>query len=306
VNIQRALSSSIVLSVFLSTLASPVLATNTTKPTSAPSSSDLKQTAASTAHSKRATANTTGSKDQAVKPWLKSKTFKHTTIRKGRFVTVEYPQFIGEPKESVATLNKLMKKFVNGHMPALKINADPNPNDFVYSCGYQVTSLSPDLISIDMDFYSFTGGAHGNTVTAPFNYRLTNNGPKEITLANVFGKKPDLKTLQTLVRPRLLEELYPDDDGADREWINTGTADLSCFQCISIDKDGLTFNFQQYQVACYADGAPSITVSYTELKDMFTPTSPIYSIVKAATHESSTLTKTANRQTFDTFYRSHR
>lgn len=144
-----------------------------------------------------------------------------------------------------------------------------------------------------MHFYSFTGGAHGNTVTVPFNYKLTENGPKQITLANVFGKKPDLKTLQSLVRPRLVEELYPDDDGADREWINTGTEDLSCFNCISVDKEGLTFNFQQYQVACYAAGMPSISVSYDDLKELFTPASPIYPIVEAAINERTKQSKVA-------------
>uniref|UniRef100_UPI003BABDC1C RsiV family protein n=1 Tax=Parvibaculum sp. TaxID=2024848 RepID=UPI003BABDC1C len=69
--------------------------------------------------------------------------------------------------------------------------------------------------------------------------------------------------------------------------------DLSCFKYISVDEDGLTFNFQQYQVACYAAGMPSITVSYNDLKDLFTPASPIYSIVKAAVHDNAETTKTA-------------
>jgi hypothetical protein len=267
VNTHRSLSTTLVLSVLFSTLGIPALAAET--PTRSASSAEVKAT---------------HTLPKTTKSWIKTKKYKRVTSRKGHTVVVEYPMFSGEPKESIAALNKQMKKFVNKHMPIVNIHDETGGTEFSYECSYGIQSLTPDLISVDMNFYSFTGGAHGNAWTVPFNYKLTANGPKEITIANVFGKKPDLKALQNLIRPRLWNELYPDDDGGDREWIESGTAELADFQCISVDKEGVTFNFQQYQVACYAAGAPSITLTYAELQDQFAPSSPVYCFVKAATN----------------------
>lgn len=220
-----------------------------------------------------------------IKPWIKTKKVSRHTFKKGLDISVVYPRFTGEPKDTIAKLNKLMKKTVNCNMPngvALEESVG-----YMCSCEYEISSVTPEIVSVDLNFYSYLGGAHGNGYTVPFNYQLTSNGPREITIKNLFGRKPNVVALQNLVRPRLIKTLYPEGEGSDDQWINDGTAKLRDFKCISLDKDGVTFNFQSYQVACYAAGAPSVKFKYHELAHLFNATSPLYNTVLSAKLKAS-------------------
>ncbi len=220
-----------------------------------------------------------------IKPWIKTKKVSRHTLKKGLDISVVYPRFTGEPKETIAKLNKLMKKTVNCNMPAGV--ALEGSVGCMCSCEYEISSVTPEFVSVDLNFYSYLGGAHGNGYTVPFNYQLTSNGPKEITIKNLFGRKPNVVSLQNLVRPRLIKTLYPEGGGSDDQWIKDGTAKLRDFKCISLDKDGVIFNFQSYQVACYAAGAPSVKFKYHELANLFDAKSPLYNTVLSAKLKAS-------------------
>ena len=215
---------------------------------------------------------------------IKSRKIVKTTITRGKEVHVEYPQFTGANKIAIDKLNKLMRQAVNDNMPAGEASEEAD-STYTYSCEYTIHHLSPDLVSVSLYFYSFTGGAHGNGSSIPFNYTIDGTAPREITIENVFGRKPHLATLQKLVRPKLFKHLYDEEQSAsteDSEWINQGTENIDSLSDISIDRTGITFNFQSYQVACYAAGAPSIKVTFNELRTQFAKSSPVYQLATAS------------------------
>jgi len=119
--------------------------------------------------------------------------------------------------------------------------------------------------------YSYMGGAHGSHSGAG---SLTFDKKNCIQFRN-FIKERTLGELQPIIRKGLLQ--YFADTGDD---ISDRTLDEYLFDHdgpIAIptlapcpEKDGLTFTYQQYEIAPYACGIPSFTVPYEEIKPFLT------------------------------------
>lgn len=209
------------------------------------------------------------------KMWVKIKSVSRNQKVNGSTFEVSYPQFVGAPKPAIDELNRAVAKMTRKNLPAVSVVRNGKRESFEYNGNYDVINLSPELVSVEMIYSSFTGGAHPNGWTLPFNYKMTPTGAQELTLENVFGKKPDLKALQKLIRPRLIEDLCAPEDR-----VNEGTATFKDLSCFTINKDGLNFTFQQYQVSGYATGTPRVTLDYEDLDGMFDKTSPIFKQVQ--------------------------
>lgn len=209
------------------------------------------------------------------KNWVKIKSVSRNPKINGSTFEVSYPQFVGAPKPAIDELNRAVARIARNNLPSVSVVRKGKRESFEYNGNYDVIHLSPEFVSLEMIYSSFTGGAHPNGWTLPFNYILTPTGAQELTLQNVFGKKPDLKALQKLIRPRLIEDLCAPEDR-----VNEGTATFKDLSCFTINKDGLNFTFQQYQVSGYATGTPRVTLDYEDLDGMFDRTSPIFKQVQ--------------------------
>lgn len=193
-------------------------------------------------------------------------------------VSVEYPQFRGTPPALVKQLNAEIKKQVNKWFPG----PEPPPKDYDvaglgpyrFDCMYDMSYLSPKFLSMHLSFYMYEGGAHGNTFLVPLNYRLEPH-LKEISIEQFFGKPVATDVLRTLIRTELWNTL----GNTDEDFITKGTENDTDFDDFNFDQDGITFKFGQYQVAPYSEGMPEVTFDYGEIKSMFSPKSPVYSLV---------------------------
>ena len=212
---------------------------------------------------------------------LKVEKRKRTKPKKGFKITIEYPFFSGGTVATTTKLNELVKRACDANFAEADITPEKGVS-YDFSSDYTVSAVNGDFVSILMSFYSFTGGAHGNTVLVPFNYRLSTDGIKEINIDNVFGKKPDVGALQKLIRPQLIKQIYPDGQNIDKETIEKGTRTAQDFKCFTLKKDSITFTFQQYQVAFYAAGTPDVTLKFADIHNLFDKDSPVWKQVELA------------------------
>lgn len=113
---------------------------------------------------------------------------------------------------------------------------------------YTVTYNNGKLLSIPIVFYTYTGGAHGNTIQEPYNFNLE-TGDK-LTLKDIFKEGSNFKNIISEIIKSSIEEnpdIYFDDA------INT-VNNLSDTQKFYITDDNLVIYYDLYEIAPYSSG----------------------------------------------------
>ena len=131
---------------------------------------------------------------------------------------------------------------------------------------------SDSLLSYVFTDYVYLGGAHGGSLGVGQTFNV--NSGERLTNANIF--EPDkVEAVIELVKDGLWNQYFKEnaDEGStlgDMLIINPDTLALPAFPPMFDDK-GLVFTYQQYEIACYADGMPSCTIPYSALRPLMRP-----------------------------------
>lgn len=150
--------------------------------------------------------------------------------------------------------------------------ADDISMDYEY-----IYNFGPEYVTDSIATYQFTGfgdigGAHGSTLSDRQSFNA--NSGVSLTYANVFG--PDARAkLAARIRQGLWEQYFkdeamPDMTLADMLLIDPDTLPLPQTPP-AFEKDGITFIYQQYEIAPYAAGMPQCTFPYSDLKPLMLP-----------------------------------
>ncbi len=193
-----------------------------------------------------------------------------------------YPQLDGSRDQRVANFNKAMSDFIAGN--ASKFKADfkggqtpagsAGPGNTL-DIDYRVMYADKDLISILYTIYFYTGGAHGNTGSAAFNYDL--NQGKILTLSDIFIPNANfIKAISDHCINALKQR-----NVSNHDWVIKGaSASLNNYSSWNIVPQGLMITFDPYQVAPYAVGPQEIVIPYSTLKGMIRQDGPLASFAK--------------------------
>ncbi|NLB41877.1 MAG: DUF3298 and DUF4163 domain-containing protein [Clostridiales bacterium] len=130
-------------------------------------------------------------------------------------------------------------------------------NPFQAYTEYDLHLLKPKLLSLTMNVYQFTGGAHGFTVKKAYNYNLKTG--KELGYQDIF-KDCDYKSV---IIARVSEEIRRDpeiyfDDALDT--VKNFTDD----QPFYITKEGIVVYYGLYEIAPYAAGIREFLIPFTD------------------------------------------
>lgn len=120
-----------------------------------------------------------------------------------------------------------------------------------------------------LERYTYTGGAHGATDFLHFAFDADGT---PITLEALFvAQSRYLERIAEYVRPPLRKKLE-DKNVFLENMFDVGTkADPGNYMVFTLDKEGITFVFQEYQVAPYVAGVQTITVPFSNLADILNP-----------------------------------
>ncbi|MDR0995123.1 MAG: DUF3298 and DUF4163 domain-containing protein [Tannerella sp.] len=140
----------------------------------------------------------------------------------------------------------------------------------------EVTYDAGNLLSFAIDFENYTGGAHGSQSYTAFNIDLRTGN--QITEADLYNDGYDTELAKLLVaklvqnnkvgNPKELEsigyfsvdEIYPNNN-------------------FSIDSTGITYHFNEYEIAAYAVGRSDVHLSFEEIKPLLKEDNPIAALV---------------------------
>jgi len=122
----------------------------------------------------------------------------------------------------------------------------------------EVVLQSVNVITIAIDSYTFTGGAHGNGVITLLNFNPKTGGlyTKEDLIKN-FGD------LSELVKTYFKKELAKKgkDDSADYFFGN----EFKLPDNIGFNEEGVIFLYNTYEMSSFADGITEFTIPYNEI-----------------------------------------
>ncbi|MBN1038942.1 MULTISPECIES: DUF3298 and DUF4163 domain-containing protein [unclassified Clostridium] len=118
---------------------------------------------------------------------------------------------------------------------------------------YKLTNNSTSLTSLYMDIYSFTGGAHGNTLRNA--YTIDNNTKDLLSLNNLFITGYDYKKI---INDAISKQIISDSEKYFASSLNfEGVNDDVNFY---VDGDNLVIYYQQYEIAPYCVGIPEFKI----------------------------------------------
>jgi len=141
-------------------------------------------------------------------------------------------------------------------------NNDFPINDFVLYSRFQQGYLNSRILSLTVDYYQYTGGAHGITERRPYNIDLGTG--QDLALKDLFTSNFDYRSV---INKEISQQI---DSNKDMYF----ESDMG-FQGISEDQDyylqdgTLVIVFQQYEIAPYVAGIPEFKIPLSLFRDNF-------------------------------------
>ncbi|GIM28537.1 ferritin [Clostridium polyendosporum] len=139
-----------------------------------------------------------------------------------------------------------------------KAGIDVRPFDLVtvYKLGYNKNNF----LSLYIDYYQYTGGAHG--ITTRNTYNLDLNSGKNLILKELFNEGYDFKTI-------INESIKKQISQSPQEYFNGGKdfKGIKDNQDYYVTDDGIVIVYQLYEIAPYVSGIREFKVPFSELKE---------------------------------------
>jgi len=141
-----------------------------------------------------------------------------------------------------------------------------DPNDLAFLVSWSPAQANGRFVSFIMRYGGYTGGAHGYEDMTTFNYDVA--AKRDIALQDIFPNDPEYLTkLSAASRIQLAAHFKTAfgpgaDVGLLTEMMETGTAPTEeNFKHFTFTDTAVTVYFEQYQVAPYAAGEQTVTIS---------------------------------------------
>jgi len=125
---------------------------------------------------------------------------------------------------------------------------------------YRVNYIDDNFISLYVDYYQYTGGAHGITDRRAYNIDLS--AGQELALKDLFKANYDYKT----VIDKVVNQQITTDPGQYFTG-NMGFKGIGDLQKYYLEDGMLVVYFSQYEIAPYVAGFPEFKIPLTQFQD---------------------------------------
>ena len=190
---------------------------------------------------------------------------------------LQYTEEGAAPKKA-ASLDKIMDEFIDSYKTDMKDMEQDMEMSYGSDLDQSVEMNQNNLLCIGEMSYLFMGGAHGSSGLSFRNYDLQTG--KKLTLSDIFTPNYQ-KTLNPIGEKYFrTQNAIPagkklEDEGFEFE---NGFALNDNF---AIKPDGIFFQYNQYEIASYAAGMPSVMIPYKEIQSLIKPGSSLAEYVKS-------------------------
>jgi uncharacterized protein YecT (DUF1311 family) len=134
---------------------------------------------------------------------------------------------------------------------------------------FEVQRNDGRMFAVLFSTYSYTGGAHPNSVYEAFTFLLPDGARVEI--ADLFTRK-GIERISALSIAQLTKDIGGPDGMTDTDWIKRGAGpNARNFSNFALKATELALYFDAYQVAAYAAGPQEVHIPLAKLKGMLRP-----------------------------------
>lgn len=186
-----------------------------------------------------------------------------------------------DSKKRYPNIDAVMEEYIRAYKEDIMGMKDEMPASMNYEeeSFYTVETNENGVLCVSNSVYSYMGGAHPNSYTELKNYDL--NTGKIIALKDLFvsGYAPKLRAIA--------EKLFREQNGmGPKESLSDAGYDFGAdgkFQLndnFSIQAGGLYFQYNSYEIAAYAMGAPAVFIPYSSLKELIKPEGKLAAFVR--------------------------
>jgi hypothetical protein len=165
-------------------------------------------------------------------------------------------------EEVYQDLDTIAQQFLSDYQEVLALSSDYQLPWTVETKG-EIVHQSPRLVAVELENYSFTGGAHPNSYTTLLNFDVQSG-----QLLNLEDMIRDVGELKAIVEEKF--RVYHDLEG-DTDLNEAGffwDQDFYLPSNFSKVDSGMYFLYNAYEAAAYAVGTTELFVSNEELKDL--------------------------------------
>lgn len=169
---------------------------------------------------------------------------------------------VSQEDDTSNTYDELFRKFVTDYESFVNDNPD-------YALGWDaeiegtVIFFNSEIINIQLDSYTMTGGAHGNSNKTSLIF-----SPKDGRELSINDIVKDTVKLAQLSEKKFREKYdIPVDKNINSTGLMFPDNKFILPQSIFITNEGLILFYNSYEIASYADGTKEIIIPYSEIKD---------------------------------------
>ncbi|AFH48667.1 Hypothetical protein IALB_0955 [Ignavibacterium album JCM 16511] len=200
------------------------------------------------------------------------KDFYQATDDTSAYVKILYPQINGlDNPEVQKKINSFLEtEFMQAKSWFDDFVADTDytsefPPDWVFSfeTDFNVTYNSIEFLSIVLNYYEFTGGAHGNYYSVGYNIR-TSDG--EVLILPDILKPNSLQALSEFCTEEILNMF--DANSLNEAGLFEDELNISDDQDFYITPDALVLQFDPYEIAPYAMGSIDVELKFSKIKNI--------------------------------------
>ncbi|MEN9323684.1 MAG: hypothetical protein RL699_1464 [Bacteroidota bacterium] len=186
-------------------------------------------------------------------------------LNKRIFTAVCNSVYTGEQLAEVKNYNDLVNSFVANYTQIkAELKQDSLPS-WEAKATAKINYQTPKLLNVTLEYYIFTGGAHGYGATESLLFNPANG--KTYKLPEVFT---DAHKLTQLVETKFRVQLKIPAKSSLTEAGYFFADDTFVLPKNFIFSDkGIQFHYNTYEVACYAQGPIDVLISYDEVGNLF-------------------------------------
>jgi len=163
--------------------------------------------------------------------------------------------------------NSHIQQIVSGIIQDVKTSAQEAFKDGILRTKYEVhisTELkytSKDFVSLVIYYYTYTGGAHGNTIVSTYNVDLKRG--KVLSLDDIFDNACNYKDI---IRKEIVNQINLQKDNYFEDAVEYVQKDTLSQRPFTITKDALQIYYQDYEIAPHSTGMPIFEIPFSKLE----------------------------------------
>jgi hypothetical protein len=169
-------------------------------------------------------------------------------------------------REVASIVNKFKRDFleeVEENRKAQFRMAEP----FLLQIRASVSIARADLISLYLEVFWWTGGAHPNTFYRVVNVGMVNGKPRLLKLRDMLEKDVSAQTVMQRVAQRL-EEIKRQRDPSGEPWMPEEGIPQEYWNSYILTPTAIVWVFEPYAVGAYAEGAFFVRLNFEELRGL--------------------------------------